>query len=65
MEMCRFEGRDDDGYKKFLGALKRCLRSVSHENQQVSQQDSARQIERDIAIQLEARRIEEDRRQGL
>lgn len=32
MEMCRFKGKDDDGYEKFLDALRGYLKDVAVEN---------------------------------
>lgn len=37
MNMCRFEGADDEGYIKFLGALRGFLKAVEINNEQPRQ----------------------------
>lgn len=38
-DMCRFDGRDDDGYQKFLGALKGYLSSIVLDTQRMEQNE--------------------------
>lgn len=35
MEMCRFGSRDDDGYEKFLGALRGYLKGIEADKQRM------------------------------
>lgn len=41
MEMCRFNGRGDDGYQKFLGALRGVLAFLVQERHETRRQGSS------------------------
>ena len=45
MGMCRFEGRDDDGYEKFDGALTRILNNLKKKQEESARQAKARELE--------------------
>ena len=64
MEMCRFVNQDDDGYEKFVVALKGYVRAIESAQQLAEEGRLASEMQR--ATLLERRTLEEEisRREG-